>query len=424
MASLRDGQLLEPALERAAGSLDGRDRRWVQELAWGTLRNRGVIDTWLGRRVSGGLDRLDPEVADLLRLGVYQLLFMDSVPPYAAIGQTVELAKVRIGRGPSGLVNAILRRIDRERASLDGEIDASDDPATQLAQRHSHPRWLVTRWISRWGERETERLLAANNEQAPLALRPWGDAPADLPDRWRREGFDVEPDPLTTDGWRASGSTVVTRLSGFDEGWFFVQDPAATLVTRYAAIGEGATVLDLCAAPGGKALELARTASLVVAADRSEQRLRRVSENVQRLHVHNIEPVAADALTPPLREADVVLVDAPCTGTGTFRRHPDARWRLRPSDLAVTCAAQKDIIESAAACVRPGGLLIYSTCSLEFEENDAVVESFLRTHPGFSLEPPPPGTVPSTLQDGGYLRVLPQHTGTDGAFAARLRRRS
>jgi len=212
-------------------------------------------------------------------------------------------------------------------------------------------------------------------------------------------------------------------LAAFHEGHCFVQDPAATLVVRYAAIPAGARVADLCAAPGGKAVELARTAGEVIAADSSEARLTRVEETVARLGLETVTPIVLDAReAASLAPCDVVLVDAPCTGTGTFRRHPDARWRLKPSDLAVMAATQRAILRAAAEAVAPGGLLIYSTCSLEPEENDAQVESFLADHPDWTLEPPPAGTVPATVLDAGRLRVLPQRHGTDGSFAARLRR--
>ena len=201
-----------------------------------------------------------------------------------------------------------------------------------------------------------------------------------------------------------------------------MQDPGASLVTDYAAIEPGSIAADLCAAPGGKSLELSRRASLVVASDISFGRLGRVVENARRVDARGILPLVADARFPALRPLDAVLVDVPCTGTGTFRRHPDARWRLKPSDLAVMGALQRAIIRSAATLVRPGGLLVYSTCSLEPEENDAQVESFLADHPDFALEPPPEGAVPAAALDAGRLRVLPQRHGTDGAFAARLRR--
>jgi 16S rRNA (cytosine967-C5)-methyltransferase len=193
-------------------------------------------------------------------------------------------------------------------------------------------------------------------------------------------------------------------------------------VTQYAAIPAGATVADLCAAPGGKSLELTRTASLVIAADRSESRLERLLDNRDRLEAPNLRVIVGDARQPAVREVDAVLIDVPCTGTGTFRRHPDARWRLKVSDLSVMAALQAAIMRAAARVVKPGGLLIYSTCSLEPEENDAQVEDFLARNPDWELEPPPESAVPPETIDRGFLRVLPQIHGTDGAFAARLRR--
>ena len=179
---------------------------------------------------------------------------------------------------------------------------------------------------------------------------------------------------------------------------------------------------DLCAAPGGKTLELARTAGTVLAGDASFARLQRVRDNVRRLDAPNVVPFVGDARFPAVSGVDAVLIDVPCTGTGTFRRHPDARWRLRVSDLAVLPAVQRSMLRAAATAVRPGGLLVYSTCSLEAEENDAQIESFLSDNPGWRREPPPEGVVPASVLDAGRLRVLPQRHGTDGAFAARLRR--
>jgi 16S rRNA (cytosine967-C5)-methyltransferase len=183
-------------------------------------------------------------------------------------------------------------------------------------------------------------------------------------------------------------------------------------------------VADLCAAPGGKAIELSRDADFVVSADRSLARLDRVVSNQRRLELRNFFPLVADARFPAVRPVDAVLLDVPCTGTGTFRRHPDARWRLKISDIAVMAAAQRTILKSASAAVKPGGLLVYSTCSLEPEENDAQIETFLAAHPDWRLEPPAADAVPAGTMDSGFLRVLPQRHGTDGAFAARLRRLS
>jgi len=421
LADLRGGMLLDAAFDRRAAALDPRDRRWAQELVWGMLRRRGFIDHLLAPRVKGGIARIDSDLADLLRLGTYQLFHMGSVPPYAAIAQTVELAKHRHGLGASKLVNAVLRRLDRERDALEPKLPT--DPVEALAIELSHPRWLVARWVARWGAEETRALLESNNREGSLIIRPWGVVREQLEAMLEAAGVPVSEVPLVSDSLQLGSGTLLTSLGAFQQGRCFVQDPAATLVTQYAAVPAGARVADLCAAPGGKTVELARTASYVTSADSSEARLQRLQETIDRLELDHVTAVVCDARdAATLGTFDAVLVDAPCTGTGTFRRHPDARWRLRVSDLAVMAAAQRTILRAAANAVVPGGLLIYSTCSLEPEENDAQVEAFLAEHPDWTLEPPPEGAVPAAVLDAGRLRVLPQRHGTDGSFAARLRR--
>ena len=421
LTDLRAGELLDGSFERRTARLDPRDRRWTRELVFGMLRRRSWLDALLDDRVRGGLAKLDPDLIDLLRLGAYQLLAMGSVPPYAAIGQTVELAKRRHGIGASKLANAVLRRLDRERDAL--VVATPEDPVEALALEYSHPRWLVARWIARWGANETRQLLEANNREAPLVARPYHVVREQLEAMLESAGVTVGDAPLVSDSLVLTGGVgAMTELGAFKQGLFHLQDPASTLVTRYAAIPAGARVADLCAAPGGKALELARTASVVYAGDASYTRLARVRENVRRLDASNVIPFVGDARFPAVKGMDAVLIDVPCTGTGTFRRHPDSRWRLRVSDLAVLPAVQRSILRAAATAVRPGGLLVYSTCSLETEENDAQIESFLSDNPEWRLEPPPEGAVPAAVLDAGRLRVLPQRHGTDGAFAARLRR--
>ena len=412
--------MLDSSFDRRAQDLDARDRRWLRELVYGMLRQRGAIDAILDERVRNGLARVDPDLVDLMRLGVYQLLHMGSVPAYAAIAQTVELAKGRHGIGASKLMNAVLRRIDRERSDLAVPVPA--DPVEALAVRYSHPRWLVARWLARYGEEGTTVLLMKNNAEAPVVIRPFGIVREQLEATLEASGVEVEDAPLTRDSIQITGGIALTELGAFKQGLFFVQDPGSTLVTQYAAIPDDAVVADLCAAPGGKALELSRTARLVIASDRSTQRLARLLDNRARLEASNVLVAVGDARFPVVREMDAVLIDVPCTGTGTFRRHPDARWRLKVSDLSVMGALQASILRAAADVVKPGGLLIYSTCSLEPEENELQIEDFLSRNPEWKLEPPPAGAVPPETIDGGFLRVLPQIHGSDGAFAARLRR--
>jgi 16S rRNA (cytosine967-C5)-methyltransferase len=420
-ADLRSGELLDPSFDRRTARLDARDRRWTRELVYGMLRRRARLDAHLDARVRGGIVRLDADLLDLLRLGTAQLLFMESVPAYAAIAQTVELAKRRHGLGASKLTNAVLRRLDRERSAL--ALPARPDPVEALALEKSHPRWLVARWIERWGIADTTRLLDANNLEAPLVARPYHVVREQLEAMLEATGVHVDEAPLVRDSIVFSSPvSSLTELGPFRQGLFHLQDPGSTLVTQYACVPTGAVVADLCAAPGGKTIELSRNASVVLASDLSIGRLQRVVDNMRRLEIDSILPYVADARVPAIRPVDLVLVDAPCTGTGTFRRHPDARWRLRISDVAVMASLQRAILDAAAEVVKPGGLLVYSTCSIEREENDEQIERFIERHPGWRLDPPPEGVVPQAVLDRGLLRVLPQRHGTDGAFAARLRR--
>lgn len=422
LRSVRAGQLGDRALDAAAVGLPPRERAWTQELVYGTFRLRGRIDHLLGALVRGGVERVEADVLDILRLGAYQLLEMGSVPAYAAVSESVELARDAGAGRASTLVNGVLQNLRRRSHELTfPRFD--DDPAAHLASWGSHPRWLVERWIARWGPEAARDLVTADNARPELYVRPLGVSVEEAAERLRAVDMAASPVEFSPDSLHVpSPGTAADALGQVPA---VVQDPAAALVVRYAAVPEGATVLDLCAAPGGKALGLAERAGHVAAADLSRRRMRRVSENAERVGWGGrIGAVVADARHPPFRATDVVLLDAPCTGTGTFRRHPDGRWRITPLDLAALVVLQDELLDAAAGLVRPGGVLVYSTCSLEPEENEERMEGFLAKHPGWSVDPEP-GAVDASLLDGaGRLCVLPQRHGVDGAFAARLRRPS
>ena len=415
LRAVRRGELADPAFERAAARVPARDRGWFQELTYGTLRLRGRMDALLAPRVRRGLDALDDDVLDVLRLGAYQLVEMRSVPAYAAVSQSVELAK-RSGRGAAALVNGVLHALARDADRLPHGEPA--DPRDPLA---SHPAWLVERWIRSYGLDAARDIVAHDNTPPDVFLRPIGVTADAAADTLAAAGIETDAVAICPDSLRLRiGASAAAALAAVPA---VVQDPAAALVVRFADVPDGGLVADLCAAPGGKTMELAERARYVVACDLSPARLRRVAENRVRLGAP-AGLVASDARTPALRPLDAVLVDAPCTGTGTLRRHPDGKWRLREADVASLARLQAEILEGAAGAVRPGGLLVYATCSLEPEENADRVNAFLETHTEFAREATGAVLDPSLLDARGDLVVLPHLHGTDGAYAARLRRRA
>ncbi|HET9985134.1 MAG TPA: 16S rRNA (cytosine(967)-C(5))-methyltransferase RsmB [Longimicrobiales bacterium] len=417
----RRGELLDRALAGAVEGVPARERAWVQELVYGTVRLRGRLDHMLGAFVRRGLGSLDPDTLDILRLGAYQLLEMGSVPAYAAVSQAVELAKQVRGAGAGRLVNGVLQSLGRQKDEVRFP-DFADDAVGYLSTWGSHPRWLVERWVARFGVDEARALVEANNTRPELFLRPVGEAPDAALRGLEAAGIEAARVTFAPDALRvAPPATALHALAAVPA---VVQDPAASLVVRYAAVPAGATVADVCAAPGGKAVALAGRAGYVAAADLSFDRLTRVRENAERVGRLPLGLVVADAREPPFRPVDVVLVDAPCTGTGTLRRHPDGKWRLRPEDPAALAGLQAELLETSSSIVTPGGLLVYATCSLEPEENEEQMEAFLSAHPEFEPAPPPEGLDPRMLDAAGRLLVLPQLFGVDGAFATRLRRRS
>lgn len=393
------------------------ERGFAHELTYGVSRIQARLDHLINPWLHQGADSLEWQLRILLRIGLYQLLRMDRVPDYAAVSQTVEMS---VGAGHErarGMINAVLRRASEAGEGDDRFPDPAADPAGWLVTAGSHPRWLIDRWLARWDFAQVSALVAANNTIPATHLVPLsgdvGAAWADLDEA----GIESEPDSLsgTLRLPQADPTQALAAVPGF------VQDPAAALVCRYAAPPAGGLVADLCAAPGGKSLSLARTARYVVAADPAAARLGIMQENARRTGLP-IGVIRARAEAVPVVSADLTLIDAPCTGTGTLRRHPDARWRLESTAPAELAVVQARILHNASQSVPVGGLLVYSTCTLEPEENRDQVRNFLAEHPEFVMDPPDDPALP--IDSEGMLEVLPQVESGDGAFAARMRRTS
>jgi 16S rRNA (cytosine967-C5)-methyltransferase len=417
LTEVRAGRPFDLALDRAVERLSEPDRRLAHELAAGVLRSQTSLDERLAPLVPRGWASVAPELKDVLRLGALQLTSLDRVPAHAAVDTSVALAKTTAGARAGGFVNAVLRRLGTE-PGIEGNGEPVG-PQRRLAQAASHPPWLVERWVERFGAEETTALLRWNNTRPRLVLQPARASQEELERRWRAAGIEATPAPFGAG--LATGRIRPRELPGFEEGAFIVQDPAQALLARFANLPPDAIVYDACAAPGGKAIALGRAAGRVIAADVDRARVARLAENLGRAGSGREHPVVADARRPPVRPVSAVLVDAPCLGTGTFARHPDARWRVTPAALAALARRQARLLDAAATVVTPGGLLLYSTCSIEPEENERQVEAFLVRHPDFGREASQTFPAPLTSADGD-LMILPQRHHMDGAFAARLRR--
>jgi 16S rRNA (cytosine967-C5)-methyltransferase len=400
-------------MDRAAKNLNDLDRRFVHEVSAGVLRHQDALDDVLAPFTTHGWSRVPDPLKDVLRLGVYQLRYLDRVPPHAAVSTCVEVARNLAGERSSGFVNAVLRKVSSEPSS------PLETPSVTLGREYSHPDWLVGRWVDRFGEPETRALLAWNNRRPAIVLQPARQTLDAVRQAIQAAGIPTENVSqgmgLIIEGRRP------TMLPGFAEGAFVIQDPAQAWVVRYASIPAGSTVVDACSAPGGKTVALAQTAGLVVAADKRRNRIPRLRQNLKRAGGGSVALLVADAEAPAVSPVDCVLIDAPCSGTGTFARHPDARHRLQAGDIDRLAESQAAILEGSCSAVRPGGLLVYATCSLEPEENEHQVDRFLDGHSEFRRERPD-GVPDEMLSPMGDLVILPQLHGMDGAYAARLRR--
>jgi len=389
------------------------DRALAHELVLGVLRWQLWLDKLIEHYAKRAVSSLDLPVRLALRLGLYQLRFLTRIPAAAAVNESVKLVRSARVSSAAAFVNAVLRRAIRE---SDFDPSAVSDSLEKLAVQTSHPVWLLRRWIESFGEGEAEAFARANNLIAPTAFRLVNGDSNEILAQLREAGGIVERSVVAEDAWRISGATSLVREI-VANGNIYLQDEASQLVAQTVAIKPGELVLDLCAAPGGKTTLMAqrveKTAThadaLIVASDRSAKRLETVLKTTATHNLTSIRVLLLDAAQPlPFKHSvfDRILVDAPCSGTGTLRRNPEIRWRLSESDVNELATKQKLFLNNAARVLKPGGQLVYSTCSVERDENEQVIDDFLNENPRFKLTK--------------TARLWPHHEGTDGFFIASL----
>ena len=405
--------------------LSERDRRFLTELVYGVTKAGASLDYMIGRYVAD-LRKAQPAIRELLRLGFYQIFCMDRVPPSAACNTAVELAKKHGRRGAESFVNGVLRAALREpeRAAFPDGRDARS-----LALRTWHPQWMVERWIRTYGYERTEELCRCNNTSAPLSmrvntLRTNRDA---LMAQLTAAGAQVRASAWVPDGIVLDAHGALDELAALREGLAQVQDESSMLVAHILGAEPGMTVIDACAAPGGKTTHIAQrmeNRGRILAFDIYEEKIRRIERNAKRLGISMIEAAVRDARelgAAYAGQADRVLVDAPCSGLGVLRRKPDARWKKSARDAKTLPSLQHAILESAAQTVKKGGVLVYSTCTMEECENAAVVNAFLETYTDFALEETG-RFLPVQKTAERMVQIMPEADGPDGFFIARMRR--
>ena len=410
-----DGAFSSVLLAAEEPKLRASDRALAHELVLGVLRRQSWLDRTIEHFAKRRIESLDLPVRVALRMGLYQLRFLSRIPASAAVNESVNLVRGAKLSSASAFVNAVLRRAIRE-ADYDPSSEAVD-PLEKLAIETSHPVWLVERWMRSFGPTEAESFARANNEIPPTAFRVVHTRAGEdqIVQQLTAAGASVEPSTIAANAFRVSGATAALReLSA--NGQIYLQDEASQLVTQLLDARTGDRVLDLCAAPGGKTTLIADRAgdnAFIIAADRSATRMTTITTTTALHQLHSINPVLLDAgdMLPFAPESfDRILVDAPCSGTGTLRRNPEIRWKLTDEDIANFSVDQKQFLRNAAEVLKPGGRLVYSTCSVECEENEDVIDDFVSTHPNFILDK--------------TLRTWPHREGSDGFFIALLERES
>lgn len=425
--------LLNRYLEQAR--FGRQDAALATELVYGTIQRRNTIDHILDRLVAKGLASLEPWVKNLLRLSVYQLRYLDRIPAHAAVHEAVDIAKRKGHRGIAGMVNGVLRAYLREPERF--ASPAGGDAAARIALAHSHPEWLVRRWIERFGPDTTEAMCAANNVPPHVSIRanPLRTSRDRLLAALAERGIPARPSPLSRAGIIVENAGNMAHDPGYEEGLFSIQDESSMLVAEVVRPAPGMQVLDCCAAPGGKTAhmaELMNDRGIVWANDIHAHKERLVRRQAERLGLSSVRTLTGDALRlkerfPP-QSFDRILLDAPCSGLGVIRRKPDLKWTKTEAMIEEIAGMQLALLTAVADLLKPGGVLVYSTCTVEYTENERVVQAFLSQRSDFVADERLADCVPAVVRDRihrpGMLHILPHWFHSDGFFIARIKRRS
>lgn len=411
----------------AQAGLDSRDGALATQLCFGVLQNQLLLDFYLSKFSNLPLKRMEGKVVQALRLGAYQMLFLTKIPHSAAVNRSVEMTRshCKNPRAP-GMVNAILRSLERNLDNL--PTIPQRDPVSYLSILYSTPEWLVKEFLLTLGEGETAKLLAANNTRAPITamVNTLKTTPEELMEALKEEGVEAQPHPWMEGCLLLSKTGDLERRKAFREGLFYVQDPASRLAIQAAGVKPGMRVLDCCAAPGGKSFATAiamKNQGEIISCDLHPHKKKLIQAGADRLGLSVVTPMTADGkvFRPEWEGAfDLVLVDAPCSGLGVIRKKPDIRYK-EPEPLAGLPEIQKAILDNAQRYVRPGGVLLYSTCTVLCRENEQVAADFLNHHPDFKEEN---FTLPGAIgtSQGGMMTLWPHRHGTDGFFICKLRK--
>lgn len=410
----------------AANELESRERNQVREYVQNILRRRSYLDFLIGEFSSVSIEEMNPQLKNILRLAFYEMLYMDGTPDYASINEAVEIAKATLGSKSGDLVNAILRHLQREVAQL--PKPSFQDRTKLIAVTYSHPEWLVRRWVERYGEREAFQLMQANNQRPVYWVRVnhLRTKSENFELRMEKAGIEFEKSDWLPGYYKVSTLQPLIQKGFLEKGLCQVQDVAAGMAPTILDPQPGESIYDLCAAPGTKSImisDLMNGEGEILAVDINPQRLEKLAESALANNAENIKIRRADILELSLKVTDGVLLDAPCTGTGVLSKRADLRWRRTPEELEAIVKLQEELIEEAANMVRKGGRLVYSTCSLEPEENMEQVRKFLAKYDSFELEDLSEFLPEEVLiEDGKAYQTYPHKHGCDGHFGVRLKR--